>query len=361
MVRTMKYPIKSYPLKNFLKYSVNNFILKSPSPFLLSYEITQRCNAKCGFCGYWRLKEPPLGLPLNQIKKIFDDGYDLGCVLLGITGGEPLLRKDIPAVFELAKKTGFSTILLTNSYLLPKRIHELHKFVDSINTSVDFADVRHDKIRGLPNLLERVVDGVRLARKYGIAVNINCVLTAQHSLEDVKKLMFMARELDTTVSFEPVFETPTADGSILGRMKEEEATLLKINNWNFVKSVADTLLYYKRNGFQKTVLNTDAFLNLMRERADYICFPLSMQLGIAYNGDVTSMCVLGMPKGYLGNAVNQNLKDIWYSEKAQRLRDKYKRCKSAREYGCYLFCITEPSLPFNNSSVLLEYVKRAIG
>jgi MoaA/NifB/PqqE/SkfB family radical SAM enzyme len=327
---------------------------------LLSYEITQRCNAKCGFCGYWRLKDATLGLPLDKIKKIFDEGYDLGCVILAVTGGEPLLRKDIPTVFELAKKTGFSTILLTNGYLLPKRIHELQEFVDSINISVDFPDARHDKIRGLPNLLERTVEGIRLARKYGIAVNMNCVLTAQHTLEDVRKLMFMAKELDTTVSFEPVFVTPTPDGSILGSMRKENADLLRINDWSFVKRVADTLLYYKKNGFRKTVLNTDAFLNLMRNRANYVCFPFSMQLGIAYNGDVTSMCVLGMPKGYLGNALNQNLKEIWYSERAQTLREKYKHCRLAKEYGCYLFCVAEPSLPFTNSSVLLEYVKKII-
>jgi MoaA/NifB/PqqE/SkfB family radical SAM enzyme len=98
----------------------------------------------------------------------------------------------------------------------------------------------------------------------------------------------------------------------------------------------------------------------MREKADYICFPFSTQLGIAYNGDVTSMCVLGVPKGYLGNALKQNLKEIWYSENARTLRDKYKHCRFASEYGCYLLCITEPSLTLTHTSTLLEYVKRVI-
>jgi MoaA/NifB/PqqE/SkfB family radical SAM enzyme len=306
------------------------------------------------------LKEPTLGLPLSKIKKIFDDGYDLGCVFAIITGGEPLLRRDIPEVFKLAKNTGFSTVLLTNGYLLPKRIHELHRFVDSINVSIDFPDARHDKIRGLPGLLNMAVEGIRQAREYGVAVNINCVVTAQHSLKDVRKLLSMAKKLDTTVSFEPVFETPTQNGSILGSMTKEEANSLKIDNWNFVKRMAEMLLYYKRNGYGKTVLNTDAFLNLMREKADYICFPFSTQLGIAYNGDVTSMCVLGVPKGYLGNALKQNLKEIWYSENARTLRDKYKNCRWASEYGCYLLCITEPSLTLTHTSTLLEYVKRVI-
>lgn len=327
---------------------------------MLSYEITQMCNAKCSFCGYWRLKGSSPGLSLNSIKKIFDSAYDLGCVIVAITGGEPLLRKDLPAVFECAKKTGLSTLLLTNGYLLPKRIHELHQFLDAINVSVDFPDSRHDKIRGLDNLLNRTIMGVQLAREYGVATNMNCVMTAQHSLEDIRKLLFMAKQLDSTISFEPVFETPNSNGSILGRMLKEDADLIKINDWSFIRQVADMLIFYKKHGFRKTILNTDAYLRLMRERADFTCFPFSLQLGVASDGNVTTMCVTGLPEGYLGNAVKQNLRDIWYSKRAKMLRDKYKHCKLAKAYCCYLFCIAEPSLPFSNPAVSFDYIKRVI-
>jgi len=327
---------------------------------LLSYEITQRCNARCSFCGYWRLKESPPELSLDFIKKIFDSAYDLGCVVVAITGGEPLLRKDLPAVFEYAKKTGLSTILLTNGYLLPKRIHELHQFLDAINVSVDFPDSRHDKIRGLDNLLNRTIMGVQLTRKYGVATNMNCVVTAKHSLEDIRKLLFMAKHLDSTISFEPVFETPDPNGSILGRMLKEDAGLIKINDWNFIRQVAEMLIFYKKHGFRKTILNTGAYLKLMRERADFTCFPFSLQLGITSDGNVTTMCVTGLPKGYLGNAVNQNLRDIWYSKRAKMLRDRYKHCELAKAYGCYLFCIAEPSLPFSDPAVSFDYIKRVI-
>jgi MoaA/NifB/PqqE/SkfB family radical SAM enzyme len=143
-------------------------------------------------------------------------------------------------------------------------------------------------------------------------------------------------------------------------MNKEDADLLKIKNWNFIRRFTEMLLYYKKNGFGKTVLNTNAFLNLIREKANYVCFPFSTQLGIAYNGDVTSMCVLGLSKGYLGNALKQNLKELWYSKNARSLREKYKTCKLASRYGCYLLCITEPSLFFTHPSVFLEYMKRVI-
>mgnify|MGYP001116241244 CR=1 FL=1 len=349
-----------YPVKNFLKCCVNSFILKRPTPLLLSYEITQRCNARCIFCGYWRLRESSSGLSLDKIKKIFDGAYNLGCVLVAITGGEPLLRKDLPEVFECAKKTGLSTILLTNGYLLPKRIHELHRFLDAINVSVDFPDSRHDKIRGLDGLLNRIIIGVQLAREYGVFTNMNCVMTAQHCLEDVRKLLFLARRLDSTFSVEPVFETQNPNGSILGRMLKEDADLTKVNDWNLITQVADMLLFYKRHGFRKTVLNTEAYLKLIRDRADFTCFPFSWQLGIACDGDVSTMCVTGLPKGYLGNAINQDLRDIWYSKRAENLREKYKHCTLAKAYNCYLFCIAEPSLPFTNPTVSFEYIRRVI-
>jgi MoaA/NifB/PqqE/SkfB family radical SAM enzyme len=349
-----------YPIKNFLKCCVNSFVLRRPTPLLLSFEITQKCNAKCSFCGYWRLRNPSSGLPTDKVKKILDDGHDLGCVLLGITGGEPLLRKDLPEIFQYGKKIGFSTLLLTNGYLLPQQIHRLHPFLDAINVSIDFPDFRHDRIRGINNLLDRTIKGIQLARKYGVSTNMNCVVTAEHHLADIRKLLFMAKELDSTASFEPVFQTPNPEGSILGTMSKDDAELVKINDWAFIRNVADMLLSYKKHGFGKTILNTEAFLNLIRDQADFTCFPFSLQLGIAHDGDVTSMCPTGLPKGYLGNALKQNLKEIWHSDRAQTLREKYRHCKSARSYGCYLFCVAEPSLPFTDSKVFYEYVKRAL-
>ena len=149
----------------------------------------------------------PAELPLDEVKKILDDVYDLGCAISVITGGEPLLREDLPTVIEYAKKMGFSTFLLTNGYLLPERLYQFQKNLDAVNVSIDFPDSRHDKIRGLDGLLNRATAGLKLAHDYGIITNINCVITGKHSLEDVRKLLFLARQLNSGFSFSPIFYT----------------------------------------------------------------------------------------------------------------------------------------------------------
>lgn len=357
-LKTMKYPIR-----NFLKCITNNFILKRPIPLQLILEITQRCDAKCSFCGYWRLKEPLAELSLEETKKILDKAYDLGCVILVTTGGEPLLRKDLPAILDYAKKTGLSTFLITNGYLLPERVCQLYKNTDVISVSIDFPDSRHDKNRSLEGLLNRAIIGLKQAHDYGIKTNINCVITGKHSLEDVRRLLFLARQLKSGISFAPIFIMPNQNphGSILGRLPKESENAMKINDWNLVKSIADMLLFYKKHGFRKIIQNTNTYLELIRDRAGFTCYPFSLQLGVSSRGIVNTMCPVGLYGSHnLGNAVRQDLKDIWNSEKAETLRNEFKKCKLAKSLGCYLLCIAELSLPFSKPMTHFDYVRRVV-
>lgn len=348
-----------YPIKNLLKCLITNFIFKRPLPLILSLDVTQRCNAKCPFCGYWRLTNPAEP-SLNEIKKIFDDAYDLGCAISVITGGEPLLRKDISSIIEYAKKKGFLTFLLTNGYLLPERLSEFHKHPDVISVSIDFPDSRHDETRCLPGLLERALTGLSLANDYGIATNINSILTGTHSLEDVKKLIYLSKKVNSGISFSPIFVTANKNlpGSILGRWSSnEDYSLMRINDWEHIKSIADMLIFYKKHGFN--IQNSGTYLKLIRDKAGFTCYPFSLQIGVSSTGIVGAMCPMGINgSNRLGSALKNSLRDIWYSNKAEMLRDNFKKCKLTNSLGCYLLCVAEPSLSFCKPETLLDYIKR---
>ena len=350
-----------YPVKNFIKCLIGNFILKKPIPLFISLEVTRRCNAKCPFCGYWRREEPEL--TVKEIKGILDEAYDLGCSIAVMTGGEPLLRRDLPSILRYAKEIGLSVILLSNGYLLKDRVSDFHSYVDAVNVSIDFPDVHHDRNRGLNGLLEKAVSGIKLLRALEIATNINCVVTGKHSLDDVRKILFLAQELDSQFTFSPIFITPHQypHGSVLGETLEKDEEVMRVANWNLVKSVADMLLYYKKHGFRKTIQNSSAYLELVRDKGRFTCFPFSFQFAVASDGTVSAVCPASLFGSHnLGNALKENLKDIWYSQKAQILRDKFKGCKLSESLGCYLFCVAEPSLPFTNPATILEYVRSGL-
>src|SRR5215216_4090519 len=61
-------------------------------PLLVHFEVTMRCNARCGFCDYWKT---PSSERDNELKSFADAAKAFSPMMITFTGGEPLLRKDL--------------------------------------------------------------------------------------------------------------------------------------------------------------------------------------------------------------------------------------------------------------------------
>ena len=126
------------------------------SPFKLSYAVTYRCNLKCRMCNIWN-KEPAGGeLGPDDIGRLFSRPHQV--YWLGITGGEPFLRQDLPELVDaaLAPSPGLRALhFATNGTLTPRIAHLVEatrkkygelKMVFTL--SVDGPPELHDRIRG---------------------------------------------------------------------------------------------------------------------------------------------------------------------------------------------------------------------
>ena len=136
-------------------------------PIYIGWEITWRCNARCEYCNRWgiKMKEPAT----EEALKVINDIGDMGCSILALTGGEPLLRSDIGTLNSTAKKRGISVNINTNGSLLKRKAKELvDSGVDVITVSVESHEPKaHDSIRktkGLFNLLEEGIEEVKNIR-----------------------------------------------------------------------------------------------------------------------------------------------------------------------------------------------------
>lgn len=93
-----------------------------------AFEVTERCNLDCEFCyNVWLEKETPVHreLSLNEIEKVLCNiSKAPGATGVTVTGGEPLLRSDVPEIVKLIKKSGLKVALATNGTLLTKDIIE---------------------------------------------------------------------------------------------------------------------------------------------------------------------------------------------------------------------------------------------
>ena len=127
-------------------------------PVLVNFEVTLRCNARCGFCDYW--KTDP-GARATELKSFADAASYFDPVLFTFTGGEPLLRKDLEELVHSvanAVRLKYIMLLTHGGMLTVARAKSLWDAgVDQFNISLDYLDDRHDAARGIPGLGSRIL------------------------------------------------------------------------------------------------------------------------------------------------------------------------------------------------------------
>ncbi len=102
---------------------------KHPLLGQLDIELTERCNNNCIHCCI-NLPEHDAAarsceMSTEFVKDIIQQAADLGCLTVRFTGGEPLLREDLPELYVFTRKLGMQVILFTNARLITRELVEL--------------------------------------------------------------------------------------------------------------------------------------------------------------------------------------------------------------------------------------------
>lgn len=140
--------------------------------------VTSKCNYACFFChgegeGASRDLLTPHGIGLFA-----EAAVSLGIRYFKLTGGEPLLRRDLDeAIASIKRWRGVEVSIVTNGYYLADRLGGLVEAgLDRLNVSL--ASLRPDSYRAITGVdgLSRVLQGLRLCRDYGVPVKLNVVV-----------------------------------------------------------------------------------------------------------------------------------------------------------------------------------------
>lgn len=115
-----------------------------------NWEITKSCNLHCIHCIFDCSRYSTAELSTMNAIKLIKQLKENGCKLIKITGGEPLLRKDLFELLAFCKKLNIEVCLLTNGTLINKKnVKLLKNFVSEVGVSLDGPDPEvNDKIRG---------------------------------------------------------------------------------------------------------------------------------------------------------------------------------------------------------------------
>lgn len=153
----------------------------------LRISITDRCNFRCPYCmphevfgpGYAFLRDAQL-MALGELQRIVSAFLQLGIEKIRLTGGEPLLRPDVPDLVRLLKaELGVPDVALTtNGWLLEKLAPALRAAgLDRLNVSLDALDpATAGRMNGLGFAPDRVLRGIDAALAAGLPVKINMVV-----------------------------------------------------------------------------------------------------------------------------------------------------------------------------------------
>src|SRR5437763_374597 len=175
----------------------------------LRVSLTDRCNFRCFYC--LPHGEPPIApkeqmLSYEEIEYVCDIFVSLGIEKIRLTGGEPMMRRDIETIIEklaALKPRLHDLALTTNGYFLPDRAQGLKAAgLDRITISLD--SLKQDVFRRMTgvNVLDRVLEGISSAKRARLdPIKINAVIVRGHNDDEVADFAAFAREHDVKMRF----------------------------------------------------------------------------------------------------------------------------------------------------------------
>jgi len=205
---------------------IYNYITKRP--LIVSFEVTLSCNCNCRHCD--------LGGRIKDEKQLKPDDYGRLTGLLRppvaqLSGGEPLLRKDIVDVVKAIKGANRAPylILVTNGALLNEGNYiQLHEAgVNQLSVSLDFPDERHDGFRRHRGLYRHLDETIPKLAQFGYGDIIMNTAITRANLGEVLSLAEKAKDWGVSISYSAYTPLRTNDNSYAINTPEDLAILHK--------------------------------------------------------------------------------------------------------------------------------------
>ena len=293
-------------------------------PVLVHFEVTMRCNARCGFCDYWKTDPSAKATELNSFA---DAARFFNPMVITFTGGEPTLRRDLEEIIgavNSAVTLKYMTLITHGGMLSPERARSIWKAgINQFNISLDYLDERHDVARGIRGLSSKIMRTIPRMREIGITgIRFNTVIK-RDNLDQLMPIVTRARELGCGVNFS--FYTDNKNGNTDGLIERDQTRQLE-------ETVRELLAYKRKN--RGVITNSDYYLE---------------QIPRYVRGEITEPCRSGMrtihinPTGHVKRCPDFPTDFHW---------TEYRKYDPIDCNACFYACRGEAQAPMRFSRVL---------
>lgn len=323
--------------------TVENLVKK---PTFCVLQLSERCMFRCKMCHCWQSYE-------NNSELTIEEGKDFILALkelligdtleINIGGGEPLMKENILDLVRFIVRHNFSVTMTTNGFLVDEDLSKsiADSGMVSLPISLDSLDARiHNFLRGREDAYENAIKAIGYFLKYKGAMRHITVQTIimEINLDGILDLLYWTNERGIYISFMAVMNPNP--GFINDKWYEDvQYSFLWPKSIVKVNSIIDELVRLKKGGFRisNPLVQLQAF-KLYFENPDRFVKKSVCSLGdsivnVNSRGDIY-LCWQMSP---IGNIRTHRLKDIWYSESTEKIRNNIVTCKKncAEMVNCF--------------------------
>lgn len=340
-------------------------VVKKDTPLYVQFAVSKRCDLKCRMCQAVeaRKKEHELGLP--EILVLAEVLAELDIGVLVLTGGEPLLRKDLPEIVEAFTSRGISVRLQTNATLATDR--RVGSLVDAglkeVTISLDTLDpVKQDHINGSPGSWDRIIRGISVFSRHlpakGSMSGIN-VVVSRFNIEEVPDLVRFISGIGFYASLIPVHlagaNGGNGDGGDYIVRTDAPEFAFTASDHPLIDSVYDRVIRMKKEGY--LVYNSTRFLKespefLKHRSIKWKCDSPALYFSISPEGNFLPCVDIKTTRSMLGEGFTEEYR----SEKFRReIRAMVEKCP-----GCMYACWPEITYLCRDPRVFAERMLQGV-
>ena len=327
-------PIKTAHLDKLADYTRKLYC--EPELRKLFFELTLQCNERCFHCGSSCTAQRGDELAREEWLRIIDEvkaDFDITRMQLCVTGGEPLLNRDIFDIMGYAHEQGFKWGMTSNATLITPAV--ARRLADAgmgtISVSIDGLRETHDELRGLAGGYDRAMAGIQNLIDVGAFRNVQVTTVVNHgNIAQLDELFEIMDGLDIdswrVINLEPIGRALLRPDLMLTR--EDYVRL-----FDFIRE--------KRQDGYPLEYGCSHYLGLEYEAGVrewyWLCNAGVYTASIMSNGDIAAcLDIERRPETIQGNIRTDRLRDVWdnrfelFRHDLSDLNDECRSCEHAR-------------------------------
>jgi radical SAM protein with 4Fe4S-binding SPASM domain len=300
----------------YMKCLINQI---EPIPQECVWELTLKCNLRCIHCGSAAGCSRKTELSTKEALSLADQLADEGCKVVGLSGGEPIMRPDWDSIARRCSKRSVEARLLTNGWAFNQDVAKRAKDagVSCVSFSIDGDEPTHDFLRAAPGSYQRVMKGIEAAFQEDLppVVITQCSKYNLCQLERIHNTLAAIGIRSWQIQITHAWGRAAKDIQI----RPQDAWLVhdfvveKKKRGSYPQVYAgDDVGYYTEN---ESLIRDINQLGVQGPGMWMGCFAGVLAVGIESNGNIKGC--LSMPPMFVeGNIRTRSFHDIWNDKKA---------------------------------------------